>query len=319
MRANKVTPATPGDEMTVSCANGTKPTTATTTATTTTTGTTTTTTMTTATNGRLALASPATSMTKRQSAWDRAQAEYEQAAAPPGGGGGGAATTTTPAPPLDIRRALPQVFRTKQFAPSEEVLYQRYFFRLNQTNTTVTIGLVTVAGLLLIVCRYAGGSGAGGGGGSGEESAVSASIAGVVPGTVSVALAVTAVICQRAWMMHHHLRGLCHVTIGLFAAFVVGVAMTTGGQPPTDVWCSVYVIYLVYALLPVRMRVAVVSGVTLAALHVACACVVGYGETHLWRQVSKRYAVIVILEVTGDLAIKQITDEISKIRLDKIG
>ena len=68
------------------------------------------------------------------------------------------------------------------------------------------------------------------------------------------------------------LVGVCYVVLLLL---LVQVLMATLDSHPHDAfsgaWPTLFFVYLVFAFLPVRMRVAVISGVVLSVAQVACA------------------------------------------------
>ncbi|TNN44307.1 Adenylate cyclase type 5 [Liparis tanakae] len=173
-------------------------------------------------------------------------------------------------------RGVTRIFRSKKF-PSEKLerLYQRYFFRLNQSSLTMlTAVLALVFGVML-------GFHCGGGGGGGSGAAAAA--------VLSVAIALTLVLlvlCNRNGFHQDHLWIVCYVVILLVLVVqVVGVLLARPRGASEGVWWTVFFIHVVYTLLPVRMRAAVVTGLTLSAVHVAVSWVMNGEDGFLWKQV----------------------------------
>lgn len=92
------------------------------------------------------------------SAWEKYQKEYEKKEQ----------TTTkkffeddhfeTPKSILENLKECKQLFSSKRFDPTLELLYQRYFFKLNQNNMTVILLLFSLVCMTEIVFHYVGGS-----------------------------------------------------------------------------------------------------------------------------------------------------------------
>ncbi|XP_077423169.1 adenylate cyclase type 6-like isoform X2 [Vanacampus margaritifer] len=124
------------------------------------------------------------------------------------------------------------VFHSKKFQSAKlERLYQRYFFRLNQSSLTMLMGvLVVVCGVML------------------------------------------AFHCIQRTPDVAYVSVLC-VAMTLFLAVMVvhGLLMVNPRSASEGVWWTVFFIYIIYTLLPVRMRAAVVSGGALSVIHAVTA------------------------------------------------
>ena len=71
----------------------------------------------------------------------------------------------------------------------------------------------------------------------------------------------------------------------------LGCLLQTTWEPrgaSEGVWWSVFFIYIIYTLLPVRMRAAVISGLTLSIIHVATTWTANQEDSFLWKQVGLR-------------------------------
>ncbi|KAJ8399603.1 hypothetical protein AAFF_G00410140 [Aldrovandia affinis] len=140
-----------------------------------------------------------------------------------GGAEGGAATA------VDLWRRVVRVFQSKKFQSGKlERLYQRYFFRLNQS------GLAMLMGLLVLDC---------------------------------------------VWTVSYLVIGL------LLAVQVLGLLMVEPRSASEGVWWSVFFIYVIYTLLPVRMRAAMLSGAALSSVHLLASWRLNLDDSFLWKQV----------------------------------
>uniref|UniRef100_A0A8C3G0J0 adenylate cyclase n=1 Tax=Cyclopterus lumpus TaxID=8103 RepID=A0A8C3G0J0_CYCLU len=168
-------------------------------------------------------------------------------------GPNGAAGVVTAA---DCWLRVVQVFQSKKFQSRKlERLYQRYFFRLNQSSLTMLMGvLVIVCGIMLTFhCVHAA-----------PHVAYSSAL------SVAMALFMALmVVCNRNGFHQDYMWMVSYLVIGvLLSVQVFGVLMVAPRSASEGIWWSVFFIYIIYTLLPVRMRAAVVSGALLSIIHV---------------------------------------------------
>ena len=71
----------------------------------------------------------------------------------------------------------------------------------------------------------------------------------------------------------------------VLAIQVVGLLLLQPHSASKGIWWTVFFIYTIYTLLPVRMRAAVLSGVLLSALHLAIALRTNAQDQFLLKQV----------------------------------
>ncbi|KAL4655492.1 adenylate cyclase type 6 [Arapaima gigas] len=173
----------------------------------------------------------------------------------------------------DCWQRVVRVFQSKKFQSSKlERLYQRYFFRLNQSSLTMLMGvLVIVCGVMLAF------------------HCVHAAPDVVYTCVLSVAMALflaLMVVCNRNGFHQDYMWIVSYLVIGiLFVVQVFGVLMVAPRSASEGVWWSVFFIYIIYTLLPVRMRAAVLSGTLLSAIHVVTAWRLNLEDSFLWKQV----------------------------------
>lgn len=188
-----------------------------------------------------------------------------------GGGGGGSGSDHTHG--SDWRKRISQVFATKRFADSKlERLYQRYFFKQHRFGLMLLMGLVCVVCIIDVTFHYVGGS----------ESLV----IGIVLGLLAVLLIACEVYCASGKVTLMALELLCYVV--LVAMLTTVALITVSARPRTaseGVWCTIYFIYVMYAFLPVRMKISCLSGLVLALMQICCAAGINYSDSFLWKQV----------------------------------
>ena len=145
--------------------------------------------------------------------------------------GGGSLTVA------DCWQRVVRVFQSKKFQSRKlERLYQRYFFRLNQSSLTMLMGvLVIVCGVMLTFhCVHA------------PPDVAYAS-------ALSVAMALflaLMVVCNRNGFHQDYMWMVSYLVIGvLIAVQVFGVLMVAPRSASEGIWWSVFFIYLAYTSL----------------------------------------------------------------------
>ncbi|TNN73112.1 Adenylate cyclase type 6 [Liparis tanakae] len=199
-------------------------------------------------------------------------------------GPNGAAGAVTAA---DCWLRVVQVFQSKKFQSRKlERLYQRYFFRLNQSSLTMLMGvLVIVCGIMLTFhCVHA-----------------AAHVA--YSSALSVAMALfmaLMVVCNRNGFHQDYMWMVSYLVIGvLLSVQVFGVLMVAPRSASEGIWWSVFFIYIIYTLLPVRMRAAVVSGALLSGIHVVTSWQINQEDQFLWKQVSANVLIFLCTNIIG--------------------
>ncbi|XP_077572715.1 adenylate cyclase type 6-like isoform X2 [Stigmatopora nigra] len=147
------------------------------------------------------------------------------------------------------------VFHSKKFQSTKlERLYQRYFFRLNQSSLTMLMGvLMVVCGVMLAFHCI--------------QQAPDVAYVSVLCVVMALFLTVM-VVCNRNGFHQDYMWIVNYLVIGvLIVVQVYGLMMVHPNNASEGVWWTVFFIYIIYTLLPVRMRAAVLSGVTLSVIH----------------------------------------------------
>ncbi|XP_039765988.1 adenylate cyclase type 5 [Ornithorhynchus anatinus] len=246
-----------------------------------------------------------------RSAWAEAESRANGFPCPPGpgpaepggpdgaGGGEDADSRGSPAGPgaapsthARCCRGLAHIFRSKKFRSEKlERLYQRYFFRLNQSSLTMLAGALAVVGLVLLGLHAARGR---------DHLPFAAVLAGAV-----VAVLVLAVLCNRADFHQDQLGLACYALMAVLLA-VQAAGILLPPPPPHSasdgLWWTVFCVYTVYTLLPVRMRAAVLSGLLLSAIHLGLALRARAHDRALLRQLVSNVLIFSCTNLVGACA-----------------
>ncbi|GCB83948.1 hypothetical protein scyTo_0024656 [Scyliorhinus torazame] len=166
-----------------------------------------------------------------------------------------------------------QVFQSKKFSSAKlERLYQRYFFRLNQNSLTMLMGVVVlVCAVMLIFHCLKGG--------------LDIPYAAVL--SIAMALfVILIVVCNRNAFHQAYMWLISYLVIAVLLALQVLALLAVSPRSASEgVWWTVFLVYVIYTLLPVRMRAAVISGVALTALQLAISWRKNVEDSFVWKQV----------------------------------
>ncbi|KAG7247502.1 hypothetical protein CRUP_013636, partial [Coryphaenoides rupestris] len=175
----------------------------------------------------------------------------------------------------DCWQRMLRVFQSKKFRSRKlERLYQRYFFRLNQSSLTMLMGvLVVVCGVMLVFhCVQA------------RAAAPHAAYSSALSVAMALFL-VLMVVCNRHGFHQEYMWMVSYLVIGVLVSVqAVGLLMVAPRSASEGIWWSVFFIFIIYTLLPVRMRAAVVSGALLSAIHMVTTWQLNQEDKFLWKQ-----------------------------------
>uniref|UniRef100_A0A8C5BJW6 Adenylate cyclase type 5 n=1 Tax=Gadus morhua TaxID=8049 RepID=A0A8C5BJW6_GADMO len=181
-----------------------------------------------------------------------------------------------------------QIFKSKKFQSEKlERLYQRYFFRLNQSSLTMLMAVLALvfAVMLGFHCAAAGGT--------------NPTYAAVFSVAI-VLILVLVVVCNRNGFHQDHMWLVCYGVIALVLVVqVMGVLLMQPRSVSEGVWWTVFFIHIIYTLLPVRMRAAVITGVLLSAVHVAASWALSGVDSLLWRQLVSNVLIFSCTNIVG--------------------
>lgn len=166
------------------------------------------------------------------------------------------------------------IFKSKKFQSEKlEKLYQRYFFRLNQSSLTMLMAVLVLVCLVMLGFHCAGGI---------------CRLTYVVVFSMAILLIlVLMIVCNRNGFHQDHMWIVCYVVIlVVLVVQVIGVILVQPRSASEGIWWTVFFIHVIYTLLPVRMRAAVITGVVLSAIHVIISWRLNEADVLLWKQVS---------------------------------
>uniref|UniRef100_A0AAX7UUM6 Adenylate cyclase type 6 n=1 Tax=Astatotilapia calliptera TaxID=8154 RepID=A0AAX7UUM6_ASTCA len=151
-----------------------------------------------------------------------------------------------------------RVFQSKKFQSTKlERLYQRYFFRLNQSSLTMLMGVLVVVCVVMLTfhCFQ-------------PESSLRPGYISVLSVAMVVFLAMM-VVCNRNGFHQDYMWIVSYLVIGvLIVVQVYGIVSVSPHSASEGIWWTMFFIYIIYTLLPVRMRAAVLSGAVLSIVHI---------------------------------------------------
>ncbi|XP_060081544.1 adenylate cyclase type 5-like [Ylistrum balloti] len=247
-------------------------------------------------NGDVRITSPCNSRpgtansSTRKSAWDRAREKYKEQQEQVKRSSkvspivGDDSVTGKQYISLD---AVISVFKSKRFTDIQlEWLFQRYFFKLNQTNLSILMALFCVTCVLSIISYYIGGA--------------TLPARGVNLGIALVTFVVLEVVCNRGTFFQQQMVVICYINLVLLSEFVVLMCLDTDPASATDsAWSTIIFIYMLYTLLPIRMRLAVISGLGMSVLQIVCSIAKNYSDVFLWKQVVANTFVFICANIAG--------------------
>uniref|UniRef100_A0A3Q3RPG9 Adenylate cyclase type 6 n=1 Tax=Mastacembelus armatus TaxID=205130 RepID=A0A3Q3RPG9_9TELE len=179
------------------------------------------------------------------------------------------------------------VFQSKKFQSAKlERLYQRYFFRLNQSSLTMLMGvLVVVCGVMLAFHCIP----------------MTPDVAYVSVLSVALGLFLAMmVVCNRNGFHQDYMWIVSYLVIGvLIVVQVFGVLMVYPRSASEGIWWTVFFIYIIYTLLPVRMRAAVLSGAVLSVVHIVTAWQLNQEDRFIFKQISANVLIFLCTNMIG--------------------
>ncbi|KAK7128969.1 hypothetical protein R3I94_017254 [Phoxinus phoxinus] len=182
---------------------------------------------------------------------------------------------------------LADVFQSKKFKSAKlERLYQRYFFRLNQSSLTMLMGvLVVVCGVMLAFHCV-----------QGPPDVAFASVLSVAMGLFLALM----VVCNRNGFHQDYMWIVSYLVMGVLVVVqVFGLLMVDPPSASEGIWWTVFFIYIIYTLLPVRMRAAVITGAVLSTIHIIMAWRLNLEDYFLSKQLCANAVVLLCTNIIG--------------------
>ncbi|XP_055070883.1 adenylate cyclase type 5 [Misgurnus anguillicaudatus] len=188
---------------------------------------------------------------------------------------------------IECCNGVMQIFKSKKFQSEKlERLYQRYFFRLNQSSLTMLMAV------LVLVCAVM----------LGFHLAVGVyRLTFVVVFSVAILLILTLIlVCNRNGFHQDHMWIVCYVVILMVLVLhVIGVLFVEPRSASEGIWWTVFFIHVIYTLLPVRMRAAVINGIILSAVHVLVSWKLNEKDVFLWKQLVSNVLIFSCTNIVG--------------------
>ncbi|XP_029112557.1 adenylate cyclase type 5-like isoform X2 [Scleropages formosus] len=179
------------------------------------------------------------------------------------------------------------IFRSKKFQSEKlERLYQRYFFRLNQSSLTMLMAVLVLVCAVMLGFHCAGG--------------VCRVPYVAVFSLAVVIILVLMIVCNRNGFHQDHMWIVCYVVIlVVLAVQVMGVLLVEPRSASEGIWWTVFFVHIIYTLLPVRMRAAVITGVLLSAIHVVVSWRINQKDVFLWKQLVSNVLIFCCTNIVG--------------------
>lgn len=180
----------------------------------------------------------------------------------------------------DVSTLCLRVFKSHQFKNVHvEVLYQRYFLRMNQSNLTVLLALliIVVSSIIGVTVYLMGDS--------------TSYLIFSTLGSLILLYLILEILLVRSWLQNEvALYVVSYIILLTFFVLELLVMLGPEDQSATSgVWAAIFFIYVTYTFLPLRLPEAAIGGIFLAVLQMGCSAgLVKEGQTEmaLWRQVS---------------------------------
>ena len=132
-----------------------------------------------------------------------------------------------------------------------EVLYQRYFLRMNQNNMTSLLSLLIAIAVTMIVVNY-------------ELSSADSIMQGVTLGVFSIMYLILVILMTRSFLNEVYLIIFSYIVLASFFGIEVLIVLDSDPRSANaGVWCTMFFIYMTYTLLALHVEECTVSGLLL--------------------------------------------------------
>lgn len=174
----------------------------------------------------------------------------------------------------NLYRLLRRVFRSHRFKDVHvEVLYQRYFLRMNQSNLTSLLGLLIATASVFTVLNYTLG---------GEHGLLQ----GVIMGLFALLYLGLELLVTRSFLNEVYLIVFSYIILASFVGTELVLTIdVTSKSAVTGAWSTVFFIYITYTFLPLHVRESCICGFLLGATQLACALGLNFANPNIWKQV----------------------------------
>jgi adenylate cyclase 5 len=138
---------------------------------------------------------------------------------------------------------------------------------------------------------------------------------GIVNGFVIALLIVIVVLINRSFCNEIHLSIVAYVIMVLKAGLVILMTLDiTPANASDGVWVTLFFVFLIYCLLPLRMRAAVLGGLALTLIQVITARVYNRNDLTISRQVNYNDTLTShrLRALTSEISSDVMTDSVSR-------
>jgi adenylate cyclase 5 len=151
---------------------------------------------------------------------------------------------------------------------------------------TMLIALVAIMCVILIVFCYMGGS---------REVTQ-----GLVLGIILLTLIGLEIWTRWAMYNQYQLVIACYVVLALLPVIIMVVSLDADPRTGSaGVWSTIFCISMVYMLLPLRMRLSVIAGFSLAAIHICCTAAMNAADNYIWKQIVSNVLIYLCMNIAG--------------------
>lgn len=171
---------------------------------------------------------------------------------------------------------LGRVFRSHRFKDVHvEMLYQRYFLRMNQSNLTSLLALLIVISLTCAGLMYAY---------VGEHSLVQA----IIMAVFALVYLGLELLVTRSFLNEVYLIVFSYIIFCSFLGTQLLLALDAERKSAlAGAWATVFFIYLTYTFLPLHIRESLICGTLLGLTQIVCVATTYPDNPVQWRQVTK--------------------------------
>ncbi|MBN3325473.1 ADCY5 cyclase, partial [Atractosteus spatula] len=188
---------------------------------------------------------------------------------------------------VECCNSVMQIFRSKKFQSEKlERLYQRYFFRLNQSSLTMLMAVLVLVCAVMLGFHCA-------------EGVYKVSYV-VIFSLAVLLIIVLMIVCNRNGFHQDHMWIVCYlVIVVVLVVQIMGVLLVEPRSASEGIWWTVFFIHIIYTLLPVRMRAAVITGVILSVIHLSISWKLNQMDSFLWKQLVSNVLIFSCTNIVG--------------------
>lgn len=185
-----------------------------------------------------------------------------------------------------------RVFRSHRFRNVQvEVLYQRYFLRMNQNNMASLLGLLISISLTMIVVNHLM-----------YSSTQNSILQGVTLATFTVMYLLLVALMTRSFLNEVYLIIFSYIILASFFGIEVLIVLDSDPRSAASgVWCTMFFIYMTYTLLALHLQECTVAGLLLGFTQLAAAAGLNYHDPNMSKQLHANFVLFLATNIAGVL------------------